>query len=99
MKLSEMNEHQATAYRLMVEVYNDIVGGLENGLMDYEEGTEDYEVCKRALSDGNTLLGEIYVRTQQEATRRGSAKHIRFAGEEFLRERIQRRLAKDGYWN
>ena len=97
MKTSEMNVHQLAAYRLMIEVYNDIIGGLENSLMDYPKDSEEYKACKRELENPQLLEDSIYTDTQREATRRGFAKHIRFAGEEFLRERIKRRLAKEGY--
>lgn len=97
MKTSEMNEHQLAAYRLMVEIYNDHIGGYENQLDDSEIGSEEYEEAKRALADGEALAEWVYADTQREATRRGFAKHIRFAGEAFLKERIKRRLIKDGY--
>lgn len=42
MKLSQLNQNEATAIKLIREHYNDIVGGLENTLLDYEKDSEEY---------------------------------------------------------
>lgn len=98
MKFADCNEHQKAAWKLMREIYNDILGGLENTLLDYSEDEEEYQRAKRALADGEGLLVTVYYDTQREATRLGFAKHLRFAGEKWLKERIARKLLKDGYY-
>lgn len=37
MKLSQLNQNEATAIKLVRDHYNDIVGGFENTLLDYEK--------------------------------------------------------------
>lgn len=95
MKMKEMNAHQLTAFRIMKEVYNDYIGGLENGMQDYDKDSSEYEDCKNDLENHELLKETIYKLTIEEANRLGSAKHIRFAGKDFLLERIERRLLKE----
>lgn len=98
MKFTDCNEHQKAAWRLMNKCYNDYIGGLENTLLDYSEDEKEYQSAKRALADPEGLLETVYSYTQEEATRMGFAKHIRFAGEKWLKERIARKLLKEDYY-
>ena len=98
MKFQDCNAHQKLAWRLANEIYCDIVGGLENAMLDNPKDSEEYKRAERALKNPEVLVNMIYGDVQRTATMQGNAKHIRFAGEDWTRERIARRLAKDGYY-
>ena len=97
MKISEMNAHQKTAYLIMREEYNNLVGGCENTLLDYSEDSEEYQAAHRTLHDHEVLRDMIYGEAIATANCRHHAIHMRFAGKEWLFERIDNRLENDGY--
>jgi len=84
MKLSQMNHHQREATLKAREAVDFITGGYENSVMDGDMKQE--EVPSR-----EALMVEIYnsIDWRQD--------EIRFAGRDFIMERIQRRLEKYGY--
>ena len=43
MKLSEMNAHEKAAFLEVCNVMSEMIGGCENALEDYEEGSKEYE--------------------------------------------------------
>ena len=94
MKLNECNQHEKMAWQLMIAQYNDIVGGMENAV---EDKCDDWEECAELLANHDELKNLIYQQTMNVAKNLGFAKHIKFAGKEFLMERIERRLVKDGH--
>lgn len=95
----ELNQHQILALKIMKSQYNELIGGCENSLMDYLSSDEEYQIAHRILyNDQNKLLETIYKWTVGEANHRGYAKHIRFAGEEWLKDKIKQKLIKDGYY-
>lgn len=98
MNYNSMNEHQKRAFKLMIDNYNDIIGGLENTLMDNSRDSEEYKKAKNYLSNPQFLIDDIYSQTIQQANRMGFAKHIRFAGTDWLKYRIAKRLNKEGYY-
>lgn len=93
-----LNEHQGLALKLMRREYNDCIGGLENTLMDYSPDEEEYIKAYKDLHNQEYLLNTIYKWTVQEADYRGYAKHIRFAGTDWLKDQIKARLIKDRYY-
>lgn len=97
MRIADMNEHQKAAYKLTKEEYNSYIGGLENGLQDMSEDDEDYQSYKAELADPEGLIKTIYEIVIKEANRRGFAKHIRFAGTDWIKYRIAKFLYHDGY--
>lgn len=96
--MSECNVHQKCAWKLINEIYCDVVGGLENTQLDNPKDSDEYQRANRALKNPQALLNMIYSDVQSTATMQGFAKHIRFAGEAWARERIARKLHKDGYY-
>ena len=95
MKISEMNAHQRAIYRMMDELTIDIIGGRENDLQDYPEDSEEYQAAKAFLTMGHDAMKELFycmLTSQREMQR-----ELRFAGNAFLLERIERRLRKWGY--
>lgn len=91
----EMNQHERQVARLIQDAVSELIGGRENTMMDFPEDSEEYQMAKRDLNHDN-LFEEVYDHVM--ALSRGNyASHIRFAGKEFIKERIESRLAKEGY--
>lgn len=97
MKKSEMNAHEKVAFMFVCEAMSEIIGGLENVLMDYPESSIEYQDAWNDLHVGHDTLTEWIYRDVMGRADKGTAKHMRFAGEAFIRERISRRLTKWGY--
>jgi len=105
MKISELNEHQKVAYQLMDEVTSEYIGGYENQLSDTEGWDDEYNIkmhneAKEFLEQPHEELKKfVYgcIMDKADLDRGGIDKHIRFAGKEFIMERIEKRLQKWGY--
>lgn len=97
MKRSEMNAHQKQAFDFICEVMSEWIGGYENVLLDYEEDSEEYKKAKAFLAQGHEVLKELVYNGVMAMSDKGMAKHLRFAGKDFILERIDRRLTKWGY--
>lgn len=107
MKYSDMNERQKKAFRNIKYAANDLLGGLENTLSDYDEDTEEYQAADRLLKDHKALVEELYTRSISEYYEEGCCcfnqwaeaylKDIRFCGKEWLMERCDKRITKEGY--
>jgi hypothetical protein len=98
MKYSEMNLHQQKAFNEMREVYSEIIGGTENILLDFPEDSTDYQDAKKWLAQPAAELANIICEETFKQLR-DSDKNMKFAGKDWLKERIIRRLSKDGYTN
>lgn len=97
MKISEMNAHQKEAYRWISESMSEYIGGYENTLQDYEEEDEEYKEAEEFLNLPHDELVEIIYNDVMAGADKGTAKHLRFAGAEWIKERISKRLTKWGY--
>lgn len=98
MKLSELGQDKAKAMKIIIRHYNDYVGGFENTLLDYDEESEEYIAAKNALNNPKEAVERIY-NDIMETDGATYAKEIRFCGTEWIKERIARRLKKEGYYN
>ena len=97
MKMNEMNAHQREAYRWIKEAMSEIIGGYENQMLDYLEEDEEYKSAEEFLNQGHDgLVGYIYD-VVMENTDKGTQKHLRFAGTEFIKAMISKMLTKWGY--
>ena len=98
MKISEMNAHQKLIFRLMDDYTTDMIAGNENVLLDYPEDSEEYKTAKTYLSMGHEALKQdVYDAVMAQCRKGTNAEHARFAGKDFLLERIEKRLTKWGY--
>ena len=105
MKISEMNERQKKVFFNVLGAANEIIGGYENALMDYSEGSEEYKTYENALANHENLVSEIYesaiTQIHEELLERfpgcWDVNEIRFCGKSFIMERIEARLKKMGY--
>ena len=93
--LKEMNRHEREAYELTKETYCDIVGGAENSIEDKAEGWEGWQKLLNCPENiRNLVYGEVIERIE---SRGNMAKHIKFAGADFIKSVIDYRMQKDGY--
>lgn len=98
MKRSEMNAHQRKIFDIMDELTRDIIGGNENMLLDFSEDEEEYQNAYNFLHQGHENLANFFYDLVMGHCKAGSnAEHARFAGSQFLRDRIEVRLNKWGY--
>lgn len=104
MKYSEMNERQKKAYRNAIGAINFYIGGWENTLLDESEGSDDWKKAYDVLHDHDGLKEAIYHLATTALYINGCqfnderlVKDIRLCGKEWLMERIEKRLVKEGY--
>lgn len=94
-----MNAHEKMAKHIAYKNACDIIGGLENTLLDYPEDDPEYIEAKNILSlPQETLVDYIYSETMHDSNR-DYLKHLRFAGEEYIRNYLRKLLTKWGYTN
>lgn len=89
-KRTDVSVNQVAIFKMVKETIYDMIGGLENDVMD-----NDLESSKQFLSMGHENMVEYFfnmIRVQREAQ-----KHLKFAGNDFLRQTIEKRLEKIGY--
>lgn len=92
MKISEMTGNQKAAYMQVVHATDFIIGGHEN---DVQDGNRD------TMPTHESLAAEIYDTVMTCTTYPGSQsfkpiREIKFAGAEWIKERIEARLTKLG---
>ena len=107
MKTSEMTSTQKKAFFNIKHAANDLLGGLENTMLDYPEDSEEYQNAKKTLEDHDTLVHLLYSMATSDIYGEGYCifgkqaevylKNIRFCGKEWLMERVEARLRKEGY--
>lgn len=97
MKISEMTSHQKKMYFIMDEIMCEIIGGFENVLEDYDSSSQECKEAEAFLSQGHDELAAYFYDEVMSRCKAGSySSAARFAGGDFLRERIDKRLKK---WN
>ncbi len=92
-----MNSNQKRVYQMVVDACNEFIGGWENTMDDYPEGTEEYAEAQRMLgTDHETMVNWMLndIRNSREWQR---LEHLHFVSLEWTKERIDKRLKKMGY--
>lgn len=107
MKYETMNAKQKKAFKNIYHAANWLVGGLENTLLDFEEGSREYKNAYERLHNHEGLVEELYDMAISEVYADGGMwfgdqakrylKDVRFCGKEWLMERCEKRIAKMGY--
>lgn len=104
MKNENLNRNQKLAIRNIKYACYDLLGGLENTMMDYSEDSEEYQNAEELLSDHETLTLELYNMAICDLYGEGYAfydcnivKQIRFCGKDWLMEQCSKRLEREGY--
>lgn len=107
MKVADMNERQKKAFYNIKHAANDLLVGLENIMLDYSEDNEEYKSAKRLLNDHNALVKKLYEMATSAVYDEGFygfgkayqmiIRDINFCGKEWLMERCEKRITKEGY--
>ena len=107
MKVSEMNARQKKAFYNIYWAANDLLGGLENTLLDYSEDSEEYKSAEALLKDHDRLVKNLYEMATTAVYGEGfcgfgkkyqmEIRDINFCGKEWLMERCEKRITKEGY--
>lgn len=91
----EMNQHETFANALINRAISEWVGGNENTLLDFDEDSKEYKEAKAMLTFENlfdAILSDVMGETEEMW-----AREVRFAGKQFIEERIEQRLNACGY--
>ena len=91
----QMNQHEKEIDRLIQNAVSEWIGGFENTMADYPTDSEEYRNAQDQLNH-DTLFELIYDNIMTES-RKNKSSHIRFAGKEFITDRIEKRLKQSGY--
>lgn len=107
MKVADMNERQKKAFFNIKYAANDLLGGLENTLLDYAEDSEEYKSADALLKDHDALVKELYSMATSAVYGVGFCgfgkeyqmiiRDINFCGKDWLMERCEKRITKEGY--
>ena len=107
MKYAEMNTRQKKAFVNIYHASQNLIGCLENKMLDYSEDDKEYIEAKKSLEDHEGLVAELYRMSTTEIYGDGFCdfssqaskylKDIRFCGKEFLMERCEKRICKMGF--
>lgn len=90
-----MDSRQKALARMARSIANEWIGGLENTMLDYDEGSEEYESAKADLSQSHEtwvgwIVGEVKINREAQ-------KHLKFAGNNFLKDCVDKLLLSMGY--
>lgn len=107
MKLSDMDARQQKAFRNIKYAADDLLGGLENTLLDYDEQDQEYIDAEKLLSNHAELVNQLYKMATTGLYGPGFCgfgkeaqmiiRDINFCGKEWLIERCEKRITKEGY--
>lgn len=90
-----MNMNQTVIAHIAKEAAGELIGGLENTLLDYPEESTEYQDAYRDLHAGHDSLVSWIV--SDVKTVREAHKHLKFAGNAFLIDYVSRLLTRWGY--
>lgn len=94
-------------YNIKYAAY-DLIGGLENTMLDNPEGSKDYEWANKFLHDHKKLVNELYNCATTNIYGPGyccfnkvvvkkQLREINFCGKDWLMEQCENRVRKEGY--
>lgn len=89
-----MDARQTALAIIAREAAGELIGGLENTMLDYPEDSKEYQDAKSDLSAGHDTLVSWIVADVK--ARRESIPHLKFAGNDFLAKYVSKLLTK---WN
>lgn len=107
MKVADMNVRQKKAFHNIYWAAQHLLGGLENTLLDYPEDSDEYKSAYELLHDHDRLVDTLYQMATSAVYGEGfcgfgteyqlEILDIRFCGKEWLMERCEKRITKEGY--
>lgn len=92
-----MTQNQKQVYLLCIEACNEFIGGWENTRLDSAEGSEDWEMANKMLSQPHETLVEWILDDVRRSREWQRLEHLHFVTIAWTRERIDKRLTKWGY--
>lgn len=96
-EIKKMNSNELMAFKLAKDETGFYISGLENQMDDNPIGSEDWNSANAVLTMEHNELVDLCYRITMERTERSYLKHLRFAGQEFIKECISTILTKKGY--
>lgn len=108
MKTSEMSNRQKKAFYNIKYAAYWMLGGLENTLYDEPENSKEYQETKALLENHDELVKKLYELATTEMFSEGfcncnkgvttkELRDINFCGKQWLLERCNKRIIKEGY--
>ena len=103
-----MNERQKKAFYNIKWAANDLLGGLENTMLDYGKDEDEYKKAEAFLNDHEALVKMLYNMATTAIYGEGfccfnpntvakELRDINFCGTPWLMERCEKRIIKEGY--
>ena len=95
-----MNKHEKLAFEVVREVMSEYISGYENSMSDYEEDTKEYKEAKEFLKKPHEELKVFLYDACMgfiETVGNEFYKNVKFAGKDFILNRIDKHLIKWGY--
>lgn len=94
----KLNAHQIEASLIIQDIISDMIGGYENTKSDFEEGSEEWKEADKFLSiKHDDMIELLYEMVIKESQYRGKSKHINFAGTDWIKSRLSKKLIYWGY--
>lgn len=108
MKTTEMNTRQLKAFYNVKHASNDLIGGLENALYDNDVNSDEYKRAFNLLNNHDELVKCLYEMATtaiygdgyccfDKRTTQMYLREINFCGKDWIMERCEKRIAKQGY--
>ena len=97
MKIGSMDGHQSKMFFLIDEVMSAVLSDYTYCMATNAPHTPQYKEAKIFLSKGHDELVSYFYNEVMSCTAGSYYRHARFAGGDFLKERIDKRLKKWGY--
>ena len=107
MKQNQMTARELRAFQNIKYASYDLIGGLENTLMDYDEASDEYKNADEALHNHQGLVEAVYMRATTMFYRAGYVcwgpqaerliRDINFLGRAKLMDMCDERVCKEGY--
>lgn len=107
MKVADMNARQKKAFYNIYWAAQHLLGGLENTLLDYSEDSDEYKSADETLKNHKLLVNRLYEMATTAVYGEGfcgfgkqyqmAIRDINFCGKEWLMERCEKRIKKEGY--
>lgn len=107
MEVKELSQREKRAFKNIKYAANDLIGGLENTLLDYDKDSTEYKSAQAFLSNHDALVNELYNMSINAIYGDGFCafsnaaelylRDIRFCGKDRLIEFCENRVSKLGY--
>ena len=97
MKIGNLDGHQSKMFFLIDEVMSAVLSDFKYDMATSAPYTPQYKKAKAFLSQGHDELVTYFYNKVMSCTAGGYYSNARFAGGDFLKEKIDKRLKQYGY--